>query len=132
MAGTLIFDPGQTSKSIGVQVINDSGRVLASSMRLHNELRTVPRGVLDNVRTYGEERVTWQPEPGIRMATITVLTPGSPGHFVTVGRSLAETEERIDRIGHSLLIAWLATVVVLLVVVAASESLLFRASMNEG
>jgi hypothetical protein len=118
------------SSSPWVQVINDSGRVIASSMRLHGELRTLPRAVFDNVRTYGEERVTWQPESGVRMATVTVLTPGSPGHFVTAGRSLAETEERINKLGKALLIGWLTTIIVLFIVVAASEALLPAKELN--
>src|ERR1051326_2469799 len=47
-----------------VQVLNDSGRVVASSMRLHGKVQSVPSGVLYNVRASGEDAVTWMPEPG--------------------------------------------------------------------
>jgi hypothetical protein len=106
-----------------VTIQNDSGVVLASSGRLHGQLRSVPVGVLESVRESGEERVTWQPEPGVRMATVVVRTPGSPGVFVLAGRSLQETEIRITTLGKLLMLAWGATLVGLLVVVAATEAL---------
>ncbi len=106
-----------------VTVQNDSGVVLASSGRLHGQLRSVPSGVLERVRQSGEERVTWQPEPGVRMATVVVRTPGSPGVFVVAGRSLRETEMRINMLGKLLMLGWVATLIGLLVVVAATEAL---------
>lgn len=113
----------ETSLAPWVTIQNESGAVLASSGRLHGQLRSVPTGVLASVRHEGEERVTWQPEPGVRMATAVVHAPGSPGLFVVAGRSLRESEERIGALGKLLLLAWAATLVGLLVVVAATEAL---------
>ena len=109
---------------------NDSGRVLASSARLHGQLRSLPSGVLANVRQYGEESVTWQPEPGVRMATVAVRVPGPPIRFVVAGRSLDETEIRISRLGQLILFGWLATLVGLLVVVAGTEAVGSRLRNN--
>jgi len=113
----------ETSLAPWVTIQNDSGVVVESSGRLHGQLRSVPGGVLESVRQNGEEQVTWQPEPGVRMATVVVRTPGSPGVFVVAGRSLRETEARISMLGKLLLVAWVATLVGLLVVVAATEAL---------
>src|ERR1051326_7668674 len=60
-----------------VMVLDDGGTVRATSGRMDGHVRVVPEGVLEHVRTSGEERVTWQPEPGIRMATV-VVRRGDP------------------------------------------------------
>jgi len=116
----------ESSLAPWVTIQNDSGVVLASSGRLHGQLRSVPAGVLASVRQGGEEEVTWQPEPGVRMATVVVRSPGQPGVFVVAGRSLLETEERISTLGKLLMLAWVATLVGLLVVVTATEALVPR------
>lgn len=100
--------------------------MIASSGRLHGQLRTVPEGVLKSVKANGEERVTWQPEPGVRMATVVVKNPGSSGGFIVVGRSLYETETRIQQLGSLLFLGWAATLVGILILVAFSESFLER------
>ena len=89
-------------------------------------MRSVPQGVLDRARQTGEERVTWQPEPGVRMATVLVRASGTPTRFVLAGRSLRETESRISQLGRLLVVGWLAILVGLLIVVSASESVLAR------
>jgi hypothetical protein len=109
-----------------VTILDDSGAVIASSGRLHGQLHAVPIGVLDNIRSGGEGRVTWQPEPGVRMATVAERVPGPHPRFVLVGRSLDETENRISHLGWLLLLGWAGTIVGLLVVVAASEALITR------
>jgi hypothetical protein len=95
-------------------VYNDSGKLLASSATLHGAAPVYPSGVLDYVRQHGEDRVTWQPESGIRMAT--VVTRYDKG-FVMAGRSLREVEIRVDNIGKlttlALLAIWAATLVVI-------------------
>jgi hypothetical protein len=106
-----------------ISAVADDGTVIASSGRLHGQLRTVPKGVLSNVRSDGEESVTWQPEPGVRMATVVTRNPGSSGGFIVVGRSLAETESRIERIGSLLLAGWVGTLIGLIVLVGFSEAL---------
>jgi hypothetical protein len=78
-------------------VFSDAGTVVASSARLHGQVPALPGGLLDYVRQHGEDRVTWQPESGVRMATVIVRVSGSPGGFVLAGRSLLEVEKRIDQ-----------------------------------
>ncbi len=91
--------PVEMSQSLApfVIVFDDSGMPLASSARLHGRLPALPVGLLDYVRQHGEDRVTWQPESGVRMATVIVHVPGGPGGFVLAGRSLLEVEKRIDQ-----------------------------------
>lgn len=111
-----------TSLSPFITAVSDDGSVIASSARLHGQLRTVPEGVLKSVKANGEERVTWQPEPGVRMATIVVKNPGSSGGFIVVGRSLLETESRIQQLGSLLFLGWAATLIGVLILVTFSES----------
>jgi hypothetical protein len=104
-------------------VFDDGGRIVASSGQLHGQPRSIPAGVLDEVRRRGESRVTWQPEPGVRLATVVLRYSGSPGGFVLVGRSLRETEQRVGQFQQLIGLAWAAILVGLLVVVAATERL---------
>ncbi len=106
------------SRSPFAVVVDDQGRVVAASGRLDGQARAVPPGVFDAARQRGETRVTWQPERGVRVATVTVLRRGG---FVTAGRSLAETETRAAQFGTITLLTWAATLAGVFVLCAASE-----------
>jgi hypothetical protein len=77
--------------------------------------------VLDHVRQSGEDRVTWQPEPGVRMATVVVRRGDAGGGFIVAGRSLAETEDRIQQIQTIAGLLWIVTVTGLFAVVTLAE-----------
>lgn len=111
-----------TSLSPFITAVGEDGSIIASSARLHGQLRSVPPGVLNSAKTNGEQRVTWQPEPGVRMATVVLHNPGASGGYVVVGRSLSETEARIKQLGGFLLLGWAATLIGVLILVAFSES----------
>ena len=95
-------------------VFDDSGNVLASSATLHGSIPVYPSGVLDYARKNGEDRVTWQPENGVRMATVVVHYDKG---FVLAGRSLREVEIResnIEKISAIAMLAiWAATLFVI-------------------
>jgi hypothetical protein len=97
-----------------VIVFDQSGKVLASSATLHGALPDYPAGVLDYVRQNGQDRVTWQPEAGVRMAT--VVTSYKQG-FVMAGRSLREVEIRESQVeelsGLAVLGIWTATLIII-------------------
>ena len=105
-------------------VLDDSGKVVAASGTLRGNVPGVPRGVLAFVRAKGEERVTWQPIGGVRIASVVVSYSGSSQGFVLAGRSLQETEERVQQFQSLVGLAWIATLVGLLVVVAAGNWIL--------
>lgn len=113
-----------------VMVLDEGGHVVASSGQLHNEPRIVPIGVLDHVRARGEERVTWQPERGVRVATVVVRRAGATPGFVLVGRSLGESDARTFKFGQLVALAWAATLCGLLVLVGVSEYALSTESAN--
>ncbi len=109
-----------TSLAPFVVVFDDSGAVLATDGELDGNDPVPPLGVLESARLHPPDRVTWQPRPGVRVATVTVpLGAGT----VLAGRSLREVERREDVVlviaagawlvslgalaGASLLAAWL-------------------------
>ena len=102
-----------------VTVLSDAGAVLASNGMLNGHARTVPAGVLAYVRTHTEERMTWQPGPGVRIAAVVVRNPLPPTGFVVAGRSLDETQNRIAQFGRLIAVGWLGIVVGLLALVIA-------------
>jgi hypothetical protein len=79
-----------------VMVFDDHGRVVASSATLHSQTPQLPAGILDYVRAHGEDRVTWQPETGVRIAAVVIRYEGAQPGFVLAGRSLREVEARED------------------------------------
>lgn len=84
------------SKSLEVFVIvyDDSKRVLFSSALLGSSIPKLPDGVLDATRTMKQNRVTWQPQPGVRLATVVQRYEGPRPGYVVAGRSLREVEQR--------------------------------------
>jgi hypothetical protein len=89
-----------------VLVFDANGHMLASSATLHSQVLDYPVGVFDTVRASGEDRVTWQPENGVRSATVAVAWQGG---FVVAGRSLRLTEQHVDQIRLLVGAGWLAT-----------------------
>jgi len=105
-------------------VFDADGKVLAASASLRGSVPVVPKGVLDYVRDRGEDRITWQPIGGVRIASVVVSYSGARSGYVLAGRSLEETQYRITRFGNLIALAWVATLVGLLAVVAAGDWIL--------
>jgi hypothetical protein len=105
-------------------VFDSNGKVLAASATLRGNVPGVPKGVLDYVRDRGEDRITWQPIGGVRIASVIVSYAGSRSGYVLAGRSLEETERRVSQFGTLIAFAWGATLIGLLVVVAAGSGML--------
>jgi len=80
-----------TSLAPFVIVYDDAGRPIASSARLDGTSPSPPKGVFDFVRANREERVTWQPRPGVRIAAVAIR---STNGFVVAGRNMREVEDR--------------------------------------
>ncbi len=120
----------ELSQELGpfIMVFDESGAVVASSAQLRGKVPEVPPGVLDVARLRGEDRVTWQPEYGVRMATVTVRVRGGPGGFVLAGHSLLEAEKHIDQAGLLCALGAIAILVGSLVAVVFCEFALPKAS----
>jgi hypothetical protein len=102
-------------------IFDDAGVSLASSGLLDGKVPAIPPGVFEYVRQKGEDRITWQPEPGVRLATVVVNYSGDHPGFVLVARSLSETEKRVDQMGILVIFAWIAAVISTLLMVILGE-----------
>ena len=97
-----------TSLAPFIIVFDDSGTVLSTSGQLDGKTPVPPTGVLEYVRSHGEERLTWQPRSDVRIASVITRYIGKKSGFVLAGRSLKETEARIQKLQTLALLAWAA------------------------
>jgi len=114
-----------TSLAAFLIVVDRSGQPVASSAELHGRSPVPPAGVLDAARRTGENTLTWQPEAGVRIASVTV--PYRDG-YVVAGRSLRLVEQRESDVELIVGLGWLATLVVSAVVTAVALTVLARRS----
>lgn len=106
-----------------VMVMSESGDSVASSVSLHGRPPALPSGVLEYVRQHGEERLTWEPEAGVRSATVVVRYAGSHPGFVLAGRSLREVERREDWLTTAVAVVWAGALLISFVGVIVAEHL---------
>jgi hypothetical protein len=95
-----------------VVVYGPTGAILAPGGTLDGQPPAVPAGVLENARSSGRNAVTWQPRPGVRVATVSV--PWSGG-TVLAGRSLRLVEEHAATLELIVGGGWLAILAALAV-----------------
>ncbi len=91
------------TKSLDPFVIffDTDGIPTASSAQLGGMTPVIPQGVFEYARANGEDRFTWQPQAGVRIAAVVVKIGNSPTGqgFVLAGRSLREVENREAQLG---------------------------------
>ena len=113
-----------------VAVFGADDALLASGATIDGAQPKPPAGVLATARSAGRDRVTWQPRPGVRIASVSVAA--KDGRVVLAGRNMREVEARIDDLTKIVALAWLAALIGLLVTVALVEALTRRAAGAEG
>jgi hypothetical protein len=90
-----------------VMVFDGSSRLMASSVTLHGGPPPFPPSVFDRMSApFGQDRITWQPEVGIRSA---VVVQAWRDGYVVAGRSLRLVEERVDRLVQLTGFVWALT-----------------------
>lgn len=94
----------ERSLSPAVILMDDSQKLISSEASLGNENISPPNGALDYAKKNGENRITWQPQDNIRLATVIKYRSGT-GYIIAV-RNLREVEKNIAA-SRSLLIATL-------------------------
>jgi hypothetical protein len=99
------------SQATFVMVFDDNGSVVQSSGIIKGLPPILPRGVFNYVKNHGEDRITWQPQKGIRLAAVVERVQGRNTGFVLAARSLAEVEKREAALFLQFFIAWLLVVV---------------------
>jgi hypothetical protein len=96
-------------------IFDDAGNPVYTSAQLDGGTPIPPKGVFEATRNKGENRITWQPKPGVRLAAVvTRIGRGSHTGFVLIARSLREVEKREAAIGQLFIIAWAASIIVLI------------------
>lgn len=100
-------------------VYDDQGRALGSNTQLDGQTPVLPKGVFDYVRAHGEERVSWQPARGVRVAAVVERVNGNQPGFVLAGRSLREVEMREKQVWQMASLTWLVMLALIVVGTAA-------------
>lgn len=88
-------------------ITDESGKTVVTTGQIGTNSPTPPKGVFDAAKKSGQNRVTWQPQKGVRIALVVI--PYNHG-FVAVGRSLKEIEDRDGSLMKKIAIAWVLTV----------------------
>jgi hypothetical protein len=96
-----------------VVVFDRTGTAVAASGTVAGALPAPPRGVLEAASAGSPNRVTWQPQPGLRFATVTVAWSRGT---VMAARSLSEVERLEDGTLWLVAAGWVATMLTLAVV----------------
>lgn len=115
LAGTNAATELSQNLSPFLVIYDPSGNIIAGTATLNGKPLKIPQGVIDYIRKNGRDAASWQPEPGVRQAMVGVST-AKKDYIVVAGRSLAPTEERIDRLGEQVAFGWVMSLIGMLVV----------------
>jgi hypothetical protein len=101
-----------------IVIFDLNGKPVASSGLLDGQMPDYPKGALDSAKQSGENRVTWQPEASVRVASVVV--PYTNG-FVMAGRNMREVEDREQRIETIAAATWILTLIATLIAITLAE-----------
>jgi hypothetical protein len=101
-------------------IFNNVQEPIASSGVFNGEMPRLPDGVLDYAKENHGNALTWEPEPGTRIATI--IIPYNEG-FVLAGRSMREVEARESQLSIFVGAAWILALLATFIVIAFGEFL---------
>ncbi len=95
---------------------------------LHGVLPQLPSGIFDAAAKHGANRITWQPEPGVRQAIVVLPIKSGPlaGGFAVAGRSLAYTEWQEAQLMQRWILGWLIAALGILIISALMAFLALR------
>ncbi len=94
-----------------VIVVDTDGNVTQASGLLDGQALLPPDGVFVYAKLNGENKFSWEPQTGVRLATIVKYFSGSYSGYVIVGRSLAEVEQREDQLLLIIAIFWVGALI---------------------
>lgn len=92
-----------------VIVYRADNTVALAGGKLNGTTPAPPAGVLEAARSKGVNRVTWQPAPGVRIASVSYAT--KDGRVVLAGRNMREMEMRVDALTQITAIGWIVILV---------------------
>jgi hypothetical protein len=114
----------ERSLSPFVIVTDGIGNILASTATLRGAYKAPPSGTLAYAKQNKENRVTWQPQQGVRIAAVVLpwSLNGKTG-FIIGGQSLSETEQRMQFLFTHMMAGLIVTLVVTFMCTALVQSL---------
>jgi hypothetical protein len=98
-----------------VIVYDANGKVIAASGELNGKIPQLPSGVLAFTKEHDDDRLTWQPQAGVRIAAVVKHFSGRTTGYVLAGRSLREVEKRENTLQLQLFCGYIFTLVVILI-----------------
>lgn len=101
----------RTDTSDFMVITDESQHILASSAVLDGQTPLPPEGVFSFTTYHNTDHFTWEPKPGVRLATrVLKYGSGSDSGFIITGQSLKPYDERISTYSWIALAAWLASI----------------------
>lgn len=107
----------EESMSLFVMIFDKDKNLVSSSAKIGEQSPTPPSESFDIAKSKGENKFTWQPQDGVRLAA--VLKPVGDKAFVLAGKSLKETDKRVQTLGVFTLIGWAVSIVLALLLTLA-------------
>lgn len=100
--------PVDMSRSLSPYAIifDEEQKMQTGSGVLDGVIPRPPKGVFEYLKLHGEERVTWEPRRGVRVALVGVYHDGVNSGFVFAARSLSEVERKIDQLAKLTVFVW--------------------------
>jgi hypothetical protein len=102
-------------EGIFVQLYNSDRQLVMSTAQLNKKEPQLPKGVFDNADKNGEAALSWEPQKGIREATIVVPVLSPQVAYVVAGRSLKETEIRESNLEKMIFISFAISIGIVLI-----------------
>lgn len=87
-----------------VMIFDAAGKPMLSTGQLNGATPAPPAGVFRAALARGENRRTWQPQGGVRIAAVIKPYGGPHPGFVLAGRSLREVEQREANLGRQVML----------------------------
>ena len=93
---------------------DEYGKAGTGTGYLDQSLPVIPAGVLEFARRHGSENVTWQPMPGVRIASVVRHVTGKGSGFILAGRSLRLVEKQESLLRRLFIGGWIGLMLLLL------------------
>ncbi|MBI5044890.1 MAG: hypothetical protein HZC02_03120 [Candidatus Levybacteria bacterium] len=88
-----------------------AGEVVLATGLLNGKEPVVPEGVFAYTKEHGENRFTWEPQKGVRIAAVMKHFTGRVDGYILAGRSLREVEKRENLLFRQFILGWIGIIV---------------------
>lgn len=103
-------------------IYDQNGKAITSGANLHGQTPQLPDGVLAYAAKHTQDRFTWQPTSGVRIAAVVIkYQTANRAGYVLAGRSLEEIEVRESDLLWLVAAGWVVTLTGSLMLVGLIE-----------